>query len=44
MGLASTTKLFDNYQVQFFPFDKQFEFMSHVLESDFRYKPSDWAN
>ena len=41
IGLASTTMLFDNYQVQFFPFDQQFEFMNRVLDGNFRYRPAE---
>jgi len=32
VGLTSTTRLFDDYQVQFFPFDRQFELIERVLE------------
>ncbi len=39
VGLASTTMLFDNYKVQFFPFDKQFEFLMDVFDGHFSYRP-----
>jgi hypothetical protein len=40
IGLASTAPLFDEYKVQYFPFDQQFEFMGRVLDGHFKYRPS----
>lgn len=39
ISLASTTVLFDAFQVQFFPFEQQFEFIRNLFKHDFRYRP-----
>ncbi|MEI9937229.1 MAG: hypothetical protein WDO69_08375 [Pseudomonadota bacterium] len=39
IGLASTTMLFDRYEVQFFPFERQFLFIDNLIEGHFRFRP-----
>ncbi len=39
LSLASDNVLFDLFQVQFYPFEKQFEFLLDLFEKDFTYRP-----
>lgn len=39
IGLATTTPLFDNFEVQFFPFNKQWDFIHDLFERSFIYRP-----
>jgi len=39
LSLASDNVLFDLFQVQFYPFEKQFEFLLELFEKDFSYRP-----
>lgn len=40
VGLSSTMPLYDGFEVQFFPYERQFEFAKQVLEGGFRYRPT----
>jgi hypothetical protein len=40
LGLAADTPLFDEFQVQFYPFDEQIRFILNLLDPTFRYKPA----
>lgn len=40
IGLVSDTPLFDDARVQFFPFDRQFQFIYRVVTDGFSYRPS----
>lgn len=39
IGLASTTMLFDRFEVQFFPFEHQFQFLQQLLHGNFKWRP-----
>jgi hypothetical protein len=39
IGLASTTMLFDRLEVQFFPFEHQFQFVQKLFNGHFRWRP-----
>ncbi|MGC4094102.1 MAG: hypothetical protein QM756_40570 [Polyangiaceae bacterium] len=39
IALASTSFLFDDYKVQYYPFDSQFELMHQMFKSDFKLHP-----
>ena len=39
IGLASTTALFDAFQVQYFPFQQHVEFFEQWIEKDFTHRP-----
>jgi hypothetical protein len=40
VGLASTMPLYDGFSVQFFPYERQLEFVQQVLVSGFHYRPA----
>lgn len=39
IGLASSAFLFDDYQVQYFPFERQFELLERLWKEDFNTRP-----
>jgi len=39
IGLSSTIKLYDDFKVQFFPYEQQLEFLRLVVDTGFRYRP-----
>ncbi len=39
LSLAADTPLFDEFQVQFFPFDEQVKFIMNLLDPAFKYRP-----
>ncbi len=40
LSLAADTPLFDEFEVQFFPFDEQVKFMLNLLDPGFKYRPA----
>lgn len=39
VSLASTTELYDRFEVQYFPFDEQWQFLHDWVKGDFTYRP-----
>ena len=39
IGLASTTMLFDRFEVQFFPFENQVQFLRQLVHGNFSWRP-----
>ncbi len=39
LGLAGDYQLNDGFKVQFYPFDKQFDTVEHLIDGDFKFRP-----